>query len=184
MSATPLSLAKTCCVRSAMSAPSVGSPSASSYALQQRLGAAQHRSQCLHGDPDHVEERLLRHQGRPRGLAVKAQPKSAGPWLRTFSSAMRPKSARSAELGDFLEEVVVHVEKERQPGREVEHPEPGIERGLHVSNAVGQGERDLLHGVGSGFADVIGRMEMVFHLGTWLLQKANTSVTMRIDGGG
>ena len=41
-----------------------------------------------------------------------------------FLHDARPEAARGAELGHFLEEVVVHVEEERQPRRKVVHPKP------------------------------------------------------------
>ena len=40
---------------------------------------------------------------------------------------LRPDAARGAELGDLLEEVVVHVEEEREPRREVVHVEAALD---------------------------------------------------------
>jgi hypothetical protein len=61
-SATPLSCAMTCCVRSAIVAASaVGRPRASSRLLVcRRLGAAEHRREGLQGHAHDVVVRLLR----------------------------------------------------------------------------------------------------------------------------
>ncbi len=57
-----------------------------------------------------------------------------------------PDASRGAELRDLLEEVHVTREEERQARRDVIDLQAGIQRRLHVRDAVGQGERDLLRG--------------------------------------
>jgi hypothetical protein len=49
----------------------------------------------------------------------------------------------------------VAVEEEGQARREVVHREAGVERRLHVGHAVGQRERDLLHGRAALLAEVV-----------------------------
>ena len=77
--------------------------------------------------------------------------------LRTVLLPHRPcpDASRGAELGDLLEELVVNVEEERQPGREVVNRQPARQRRLDVGEAVGQGERQLLCRGAAGLADVI-----------------------------
>ena len=48
-----------------------------------------------------------------------------------------PDATRGAELGDLLEEVVVGVPEEAEPGCEVVDVEAGVDRGLDVGDAVG-----------------------------------------------
>ena len=60
-----------------------------------------------------------------------------------------------AELGDFLEQVVVRVEEEGDLRSEVIDEQAGLQGGLHVGDGIGEREGDFLHGGGAGFADVI-----------------------------
>ena len=67
----------------------------------------------------------------------------------------RPDAARGAVLRDLLEEVDVRVEEERQPRREVVDGQAALDRGLHVGEAVGERERQLLLRGRAGLADVV-----------------------------
>jgi len=49
----------------------------------------------------------------------------------------------------------VRVEEEGQPRREIVDVEPGADTGLDVGEAVGEGERELLHGGRSRLADMV-----------------------------
>ncbi len=82
----------------------------------QRLRAAQDGGQRLNGDPDDVVLRLLSRQSAAGGLSVEAQLEGIlvlG--SETLSHDLSPQPPRRAELGHLLQEVVVHVEEERQP---------------------------------------------------------------------
>ena len=70
-----------------------------------------------------------------------------------ITCAQMRRAARS--FGDLLEEVVVRVEEERQPRREVVDVKPGGERRLDVGDAVGQREGELLDRGRAGLADVV-----------------------------
>ena len=67
----------------------------------------------------------------------------------------RPHAAGRPVLGHLLEEVVVGVPEEAQPRGEVVDVQPGGQGGLHVGDAVGEGEGDLLDGRRAGLADVV-----------------------------
>ena len=67
----------------------------------------------------------------------------------------RPDPARRPELGDLLEEIVMDVEEEREPGRETIDVQPARYPALHVREAVGQREREFLRSGRAGFADVV-----------------------------
>ena len=69
----------------------------------------------------------------------------------------RPDPTRRAQLGDLLEEVVVHVEEERQARREVVHVEATRDTALDVLEPVTQGECEFLSRGGPGLADVVTR---------------------------
>ena len=122
----------------------------------QRLRAAQHRRQRLQA----VRTTLL-----SGCWAVSVEP-AVCVWKRSSSERasfapkrsrmiLRPHAPRRAELGDLLEEVVVGVEEERELPGEVVHVQPGVERGPHVGDAVGEREADLLRGGAAGLADVV-----------------------------
>ena len=111
-----------CWVRSAIfAARSVGSASASSNPLVcSDCVASADRGEALQRHPDDVVLRLLRGQRDAAGLGVEAQPPRAlvlG--VESVSHDRRPHPPRGAELGDLLEDVVVAVEEERQPRREL-----------------------------------------------------------------
>ena len=148
----------TCCVRSAIVAASlVGRPSASSYELVwSDWQPAEHGGERLHGHARHVHERLLRRERHPGGLAVEAQRARA---VRLRAEALAhdalPHAPRGAELRDLLDEVVVHVEEERELRAERVDVEARVDRGLHVRDAVGERERQLLRCVRARLADVI-----------------------------
>ena len=57
-----------------------------------------------------------------------------------------PQPARSTELGDFLEEIVVSVKKEREAGGEAIHIQSRPGGCFHVSDGIGEGEGDFLNG--------------------------------------
>ena len=66
-----------------------------------------------------------------------------------------PDAPRGPELGDLLEEVVVAVEEEAEPRREVVEAQAAGQRVLHVGDPVGDGEGQLLHRRRAGLADVV-----------------------------
>src|SRR2546422_6838228 len=81
----------------------------------QRLGPAQHRCKRLKRGADDVVHRLLGRERAARGLGVTAE--LEGPRVFRMVPALhlaRPQAAGRPELGDLLEEVVVHVEEERE----------------------------------------------------------------------
>ncbi len=128
---------------------SVGSASASSKAFVCRLWA----------DPHTAEKAwtATRTMLFSACCAVRVEP-PVWAWKRSIRlrSSFAPKRSRitsahtrprGAELGDLLEEVVVRVEEERQPARERVDLEPRVDGRLHVGDAVGEREGDLLGAV-------------------------------------
>ena len=83
----------------------------------QGLRAAHHRGKRLQGGADDVVVRLLRGERAAGGLRVEAQRPGARV-LRAEALGHRlvPDAARGAVFRDFLEEIVVRVEEERQRG--------------------------------------------------------------------
>ena len=129
--ATPLSLAITCWVRSAVrAASSVGRPSASSLAVAvQRLRASQHGGERLHRDADDVVVGLLRGERAAGGLRVEAELLRARVRrAETVAHDPGPQPARRAELRHLFEEIVVRVEEEREPLAERVDVETRVER--------------------------------------------------------
>src|ERR1700722_17579987 len=122
----------------------------------QGLRAAERRSKRLNRRSHDVVLRLLSGQGRATGLGVKAKShrlRIGG--AETLAHDRCPETTRRAVLGDFFEQVVVSVEEETESGGEVIEYQSGVERGLHVRDAIGEGEGDLLHRGRAGFTDVI-----------------------------
>src|SRR5437667_5922591 len=80
------------------------------------------------------------------------------PWLggvETVAHNPCPQPTRCPEFGDFLQKMVVDIEKERQLHPERVYLEPRFERRLDVGDPIGQREGDLLYRRRAGFADVI-----------------------------
>src|SRR5712692_7875273 len=111
----------------------------------QGLAAAEDGGERLNRHADDIVFRLLRGQGRSGGLRVEAQQKGTRVFgMETLAHDFRPQAARGAVLGDFLEQVVVRVEEKRELRRKFIDAESGAERGLDVSDAVGEGEGNFL----------------------------------------
>ena len=136
---------------------SVGRASASSNPFVCRLcAAAAHRRECLQGHPDDVVLGLLRGQRRAAGLRVEPQHLAARIGrAEPVAHDARPHRARSSELRDLLEDVVVGVEEEREPARERVDLEARVDGRLDVGDAVGQRECELLRSRRAGLADVV-----------------------------
>src|SRR5208337_3217321 len=86
------------------------------------------------------------------------EPKSAGRLVLcpvTPPQGVGPQHAGRPVLRYLLEQVVVRVEEEAQPRREVVDPQAAGEALVDVVEPVGQGERYLLHRRGTGLADVV-----------------------------
>src|ERR1700739_3140033 len=74
---------------------------------------------------------------------------------KSFAHLLLPDAASSAVLGDFLEEIVVRVEKERQPRREFVDSQATLNAALDVLDAVSQSKRKLLNRRRTGLTNVI-----------------------------
>ena len=157
-SATPVSYAMICCVRSAsVAASAVGSASASSSELVwSDCAPASTGGQRLERRPDDVVVGLLRGERHAGGLGVKPQlprPRILG--LEAVAHHTRPDPAGGAVLRDLLEEVAVGVEEEGDARRERVHVEPGVDPVLHVLDPVAQRECQLLRGRRPRLPDVV-----------------------------
>ena len=121
----------------------------------ERLGPAQDPCQGLDRHPNHVVHRLLGREGRARRLCVEPEPARLVGGVVALPHQPSPQAAGRPELGDFFQQVVVGREEEREPGSEVLQNNARRERPLHVLEAVGQGEGDLLRGRRAGLPDVV-----------------------------
>src|SRR3989454_5640540 len=112
----------------------------------QRLRAPQNAGECLYRRPDDVVQGLLPREGGPRGLSVEPH-KQAPRALRAvlLPHDGRPNPPRGPELRYLLEEVHRRVEEEAQPRGELVDLEPRLLPELHVSEAVGKSEGQLLN---------------------------------------
>ncbi len=145
-------------MRSAIfAARSVGSASASSKPLVCSDCVPPHTAaKPCKRDAHDVVLGLLRRQRDAAGLRVEAQHRR----LRVrraeaLAHDVRPHAPRRAELGDLLEDVVVAVEEERQARRELVDVQALVDRRLHVGDAGGQREGDLLHRRAALLAEVV-----------------------------
>src|SRR5829696_5312147 len=122
-----------CWVRSAMrAARSVGRPIASSKPLVCRL--------CVPPRTAAMACTVTRAMLFSGCCAVSVEP-PVWVWNRSSLEASFLAPSRP-ELGDLLEHVVVGVPEERQPRRELVDVETGVDGGLYVGDAVGDGEGD------------------------------------------
>ena len=122
----------------------------------QRLRPAEHGGKCLNRDPDDVVLRLLSCEADAGGLRMEAhQPGSLIFGSEVFFHLARPNSPGSPVLRDFLEEIIVRVEKEREPRTERIHVQSAIEAPTDILHAVNKRERQLLTRGRSRLADVV-----------------------------
>jgi len=99
---------------------------------------------------------LLGGQGAAGGLGVEAQHLGLGVLgPEALFHDLAPYTASGAELGDLFEQVVMGVEEESQPRCEFIDLQSGLDGGVHIGDAVGQGKGDFLDSTGAGFADVV-----------------------------
>ena len=109
------------------------------------LGAAEYRRERLQRCSHEIHLRLLGREGNACGLRVEA--KLVGPGaLRAepLPHDPEPDPPRGAELGDLLEEVVVRVEEEAEPGCELVHREPAPQGPLDIRDPGPQRVSQLL----------------------------------------
>ena len=173
--------------RAMRTAFSVGSDRASSMRVGvQRLAAAEHGGQRLHGHADDVVLGLLGGERATRGLGVEAQHQRARiAGSEAVAHDAGPEPSRGAELRHLFQEVVVGVEEERELRGEGVDGQAGRERGLDVGDAVGQGEGHLLdRGASRPRACGSRRWRWCSSGAPRARQKAKRSVMSRMDGAG
>src|SRR5215469_3048795 len=99
----------------------------------ERVGASQHGGQRLYGDSSYIDLGLLSGEGDAGGLGMSSQHPGARILCGVaVTHLMRPDSASGAELGDLLEEVIMHIEEERQAGRELVYLKTAGQRAIHI----------------------------------------------------
>ena len=122
----------------------------------QRLRAAADGRERLHRDAHDVVLRLLGGQGGAAGLGVEAEGLGLrGRRSEAVAHDLRPQRAGGAELRDLLEEVVVGVEEEGEPGAERVGREARGDCRLAVGDSVRERECELLRGGRARLADVV-----------------------------
>src|SRR6267143_5152708 len=122
----------------------------------QGLAAAENGGERLNREAHDVVFRLLCGERGTGGLCVKAQHQGARILgTEAFRHDPGPETARGAVFGDFFKKIVVGIEEKRKLWRKFIDAESGVERGLDIGDAIGEGEGHFLDGGGAGFADVI-----------------------------
>ncbi len=122
----------------------------------QGLHAAEDGCEGLVGDADDVVHRLLFGEGDAGGLRVRSQqPASFVFGVESIAHGVCPDASCSAELGDFLEEVVVHIEEKAEARGKGIDVEPPLDRVFHIFHAVRKRESEFLGCGRTGFADVV-----------------------------
>ena len=66
-----------------------------------------------------------------------------------------PQPAGRPVFRDLFQQIVVCIEEEGEPAGKFVDVHPGLQRGLHIGDAVGQGKGDLLRRCGAGLPDVV-----------------------------
>ena len=122
----------------------------------QGLRAAHYRREGLQCRADHIISRLLRRKGAAGGLRMKTESQRARVFgVEAFAHGVVPDAPRGAIFRQFLEEIVVRVEEERQSRREIVHGEAALHPALHILDPVAQRERQLLNRRRARLANVI-----------------------------
>ena len=120
------------------------------------LCAAKYRGQCLNRCPYDVVGGLLRGQGTSGRLRMKPEqgrPGIAG--AEALHHDLVPDLAGRAIFGDFFEKIVVRVEKERKPWREIVHIQPPAAGPFDIFNAVVESEGQFLQRRRASLANVV-----------------------------
>src|SRR5207237_5025839 len=103
-----------------------------------------------------VVQPLLRREGDPGRLGVEAHPgRALVLGAESLARQLVPDAPRGPELGDLLEEVVVAVEEEGQPRREIVEAQAARHGVPAVGDPVRDGERQLLYRGRAGLANVV-----------------------------
>jgi hypothetical protein len=124
----------------------------------ERLRSAEDGRKRLERHARHVVVRLLGGERDPGRLRVEAElPAFRPPGAVPVPHHLGPDPPRRPVLADLLEEVVVRVEEERQPGRELVHVEPGVDAVPDVLHPVPEREGQLLQCRCPGLSDVVAR---------------------------
>ncbi len=123
----------------------------------QRLRAAEHGGQRLERGAHDVVLRLLRGERRAAGLRVEAQhPAPAGRSAPKRSRMIRAHMRRAARnFATSSKKCMWQAKKNDRRGANSSMSQPRVERCLHVGDAVGERERDLLRGGRAGLAHVV-----------------------------
>ena len=98
---------------------------------------------------------MLRLEGDAARLRVKAEAATRVTRAKAIAHEACVDSPRGAELGDFLEQVVVRGEEERETGSKVVDGQSCVDGPADVLHGIRERERKLLHRRGAGLADVI-----------------------------
>ena len=147
-----------CCVRSASVAASCGGqPERLVEAVGvQRLRAAEHRGERLQRDAHDVVERLLRGQRHARGLAVEAErARAVGLRAEALAHDRRPQRRAARNFATSSRRLLWPLKKKLSCAPKSSTSSPALDGGLHVGDAVGERERDLLDGVAARLAHVV-----------------------------
>ena len=152
----------------------------------QRLRSAEHSGERLQRHTNDVVVRLLRRERNAGGLGVGAHEKGAlVRWVVAALDLPCPDAPGRAELRDLLEEIVMHVEEEREMRHEVVDVESSRDPPLHVLEPIDESERELLQRGRPGFADVVaGDRDRVpaRHLTRAVAERVHDETHRRLDG--
>jgi len=122
----------------------------------QRLATAQYRGERLNGYAHNIVFRLLRGERGASGLRVKAEQQRSRIFRgEAVAHDFGPEAPSGAKFGDFLEQITVGIEEKGKLRGKFVDGEAGIEGGLHVGDAIGEGEGNFLNCGGTSFANVI-----------------------------
>ena len=75
--------------------------------------------------------------------------------MKAFAHDARPQAARRPKLRNLFQQIIVGIEKERDPRREVVDFKAGLDRSFHVSDSIGDGECHFLDRISPRFPNVI-----------------------------
>jgi len=121
-----------------------------------RLSSSEHCRESLNCNAHNIVIRLLRGKRAPRCLCVEAQNgRTRIPTVESLCHHLVPDIASRTVFGDLLKEIIVRIEKEREPRCKRVDIETGSSRPFHIFDAVIESERQLLKRCRAGFADMV-----------------------------
>src|SRR5579883_3378397 len=122
----------------------------------QRLRSTENGGQGLNRNPNDIVVRLLCRQRAAGSLRMKSQDRGLRiSAMESLRHHFVPDLSRGAIFRNLLEQIVMGIEEERKPRREIVNIEAAAKRPFDIFDSIVEREREFLQRRRSRFTDVI-----------------------------